>query len=181
MMCRMTQDWARLGARLRAAREDELHLTQEELGARIGVGRNAIRLIESGQAKRLTATIRAYVRQAGWTDDSAEAVLAGGEPALRTEGEGVETGPPAAADAAVMRRIAEALVERLPERVLQELTDGRVVDTDIMDLSKDGSSAIMTLVVERDASPAPDKVQSDLREWGQVQREMRRILMDRHQ
>lgn len=180
MMCGMTQDWARLGARLRAAREDVLRLTQEELGDRIGVGRNAIRLIENGQAKRVTATIRSYVREAGWADGSIEAVLVGGEPVLGDVADGAEVDvsePELNVD--VMRQIALALVERLPQRVLQELSDGRVVDSDVMDLSKDGSSAIMTLVVERDSSPSPDKVRQDLREWGQVQREIRRIMLER--
>lgn len=174
MMCAM--EWAKLGERLKAARE-AIPLTQEELGERIGVGRNALRLVENGRAKRVTATIRAYAREVGWTDDSVTAVLAGREPRMRGDFDVDERGTPGPVN--VHAELARALLDRLPQRILQELADGHVVDSDVMDLTGDGSSAVMTLVVERGADPAPDEVRDHLREWGKVQREIRRIMLDR--
>ncbi|MDX3024037.1 helix-turn-helix transcriptional regulator [Streptomyces acidiscabies] len=176
----MTQDWARLGSFLRASREDELRLTQEELAERLGVGRNALGAIEAGKAKRITPTIRAYAREVGWTDDSIALVLAGGDPVRVVDAEGVPALPgaeEAGQPADVAAEVAQALLERLPQRVLQELVDGHVVDSDVVDLREDGSSAVMTLVLERGAAPAsPERVRDDLRAWTQVQRELRRML-----
>ncbi|NYV73652.1 helix-turn-helix transcriptional regulator [Streptomyces sp. UH6] len=170
----MTQDWARLGALLRTAREDRLALSQADLGERIGVGRNALRAVEAGTGKRITPTIRRYAHEVGWTEDSIESVLAGGEPVLREDSADTAA---QAVQADAVTELAKALVARLPARVLQELADGEVMDTDIVDLRKDGSSAVMTLVVKRGDGPAqPDQVREDLSAWAKAQRELRRML-----
>ncbi|WP_159400881.1 helix-turn-helix domain-containing protein [Streptomyces sp. NRRL B-24484] len=170
----MTRDWARLGSLLKAGRQAGGR-TQDELGSAIGVTRNSLATIEAGRATRVTATIRSYAREVGWDDGSVEAVLAGGEPTLR------ESEPAAAAQPSDLElALARALMKRLPARLLQELSDGHVIDTDIVDLREDGSAAVMALVIERgEEPPAPDQVREDLREWGAVQRDLRRAVTGR--
>ncbi|WP_043469036.1 helix-turn-helix domain-containing protein [Kitasatospora sp. MBT66] len=184
MMVLMERDWARLGSLLRAGRQAG-GSTQDELGALIGVTRNALATIEKGEARRVTSTIRSYAREVGWAEGSVERVLAGGEPVLREPGDEPEPPSsqqdpgrgPAAVDAA--RAIADALVARLPQRVLQELADGHVIDTDVLDLRPDGSVALMTLVLERSEDlPPAAQVRDDLREWSRVQRGLRGVVQD---
>lgn len=168
----MERDWGRLGSLLRADRTAQ-GLTQDDIGARIGVHRNTVRAIDSGTGTRVTTSIRAYARELGWADGSIEAVLAGGEP--------VRPAPaaPSALEIDAATRIAELLVSRLPQRVLQELSDGHVVDSDVIDLRADGSAAVLTLVLERgEELPAPDQVRDDLRRWSHVQRDLRRAASE---
>ncbi|MFD7410653.1 helix-turn-helix domain-containing protein [Kitasatospora purpeofusca] len=169
----MSRDWARLGRLLRAGRE-AAGRTQDDLGTEIGVTRNAIAAIEAGAAKRITPTIRSYARAVGWSDTAVDAVLAGDDPFV-AEG---SAAPSAAAETAA-RAIADALLARLPQRVLQELADGHVIDTDLLDLRPDGSVALMALVLERGTDlPSPDRVREDLREWSQVQRRLRGVVQE---
>ncbi|MFC7791294.1 helix-turn-helix domain-containing protein [Streptomyces cinereoruber] len=171
MMSAMEPEWGKLGARLRAGRET-LRMSQEDVGDRIGVKRNTLRLIENGRISRVSATVRAYARLIGWTDDSVDTVLNGGEPQL------AEGGPAATKEAPkdFAAEVARVLMSRLPARIVQEVIDGRVVEHDVLDLRPDGSSALMTLIVERSQEPPASQVQEDLRNWGEVQRELRRLL-----
>jgi transcriptional regulator with XRE-family HTH domain len=82
MMRAMATKWTRLGQELRAARID-LGIEQQQIAVAIGVGRGAVGNIERGVVAKLTPTIREYARAVGWTDDSPERVLAGGEPVPR--------------------------------------------------------------------------------------------------
>ncbi|WP_171987730.1 helix-turn-helix transcriptional regulator [Streptomyces sp. MP131-18] len=166
------KDWARLGSYLRESR-DRLRDTQATLGARIGADRNTIRRIEQGKARRVTDTITKFAREVGWTAGSIEDVLAGGEPTSVAGQAGEGSGTEAT---------RQDLLDRLPERVLQELTDGEVIDTDVLDLREDGSTAVLTLVVERGGTTASrDQVREDLKAWGQAQRKIRRILLEQQQ
>ncbi|MGW6393051.1 helix-turn-helix domain-containing protein [Streptomyces sp. NPDC055103] len=169
------EDWSGLGARLRARRED-LRMSQEAVGQQIGVQRNALRRIEGGMIQRVSATVRAYAKLIGWTNDSVEAVLAGGAPTL-LEGFADRHGnvsPTPEPDFA--GEIARALMSRLPARIVQEIIDGEVVEHDVLDLRPDGSSALMTLIVERSPETPTAQVQEDLRHWSEVQRQLRKLL-----
>lgn len=179
----MEKDWARLGSELRAARVASGR-TQGELGASIGVVRNSIATVEQGGARRITSTIRSYAREVGWLDGSVESVLVGGSPVLPAapapSATGSPPGPPEPTELELA--IARQLVARLSPRVLQELADGHVIDTDVLDLREDGSVAVMALVIERgEEPPAPAQVRDDLQEWSRVQRDMRRAVTDRQQ
>ncbi|WP_329564692.1 helix-turn-helix domain-containing protein [Kitasatospora sp. NBC_01266] len=175
----MTQDWARLGSALRADRQAAGD-TQDSVAEALGVHRNTVTAIEAGSSRRITSTIRAYARELGWDDGSVEAVLAGGEPCRTGVVEAVPAPSSAAEDLA--QRLAAVLVARLPQRALQELSDGHVVDFDVVDLREDGSAAILNLVVERGADlPPAEQIRDDLREWTHVQRGMRRVVQERQQ
>lgn len=173
------ENWRSLGAKLRARRED-LRMSQEAVGQQIGVQRNSLRRIENGMISRVSATVRAYARLVGWTDDSVEAVLAGGEPTLRGDATDLHgsASPQAATAPDLAGAVARALMSRLPARIVQEIVDGQVVEHDVLDLRPDGSSALMTLVVERSPDTPTVQVQEDLRHWSDVQRQLRKLLRE---
>jgi DNA-binding XRE family transcriptional regulator len=169
----MERDWVRLGAALRAARE-VLGPTQAEMGERIGIGRDAVRDIEAGRPKRLTSTIRAYGRAVGWAEDSVEHVLAGGDPVPAAAAPGTPTPAPAGP-------LGEAgpYATGMPDRVAFELSDGRILDTDIIDLSIPGSDAKLVLVAKAGASAATDaQKRADLLRWARIQRRVRQIIAE---
>jgi DNA-binding XRE family transcriptional regulator len=165
----MSEHWERLGRLLKGAREAQ-GLAQVELGHAIGVKRGAIGNIESGASSRVTPTLRAYARRVGWTESSIEDVLAGGEPTMEQ--------PPVETVSQPREEGRGGPLARVPERLLQELTDGVVVDTDVLDLTPDGSAAVLMLVVERDGLDTdPEQLARDLRAWSRKQREIRRAML----
>jgi DNA-binding XRE family transcriptional regulator len=165
----MNEHWERLGCLLKEAREAR-DLTQVALGEAIGVKRAAVGNIEAGASRRVTPTLRAYARHVGWTDSSIDDVLAGGEPSM--ERPTVETVGQPREDG------RWGPLARVPERLVQELIDGVVVDTDVLDLTPDGSAAVLMLVIERDGlNRDPQQVAEDLRAWSRKQREIRRAML----
>lgn len=162
MMCDMERDWARLGSRLR--RDSRARgLQQQDVAARIGVGRGAIANIEQGVAKKVTLTIRAYARLAGWTEDSIDAVLAGGEP-TRDADEEPSSLPTqkALSDPGAAR---EAGLDDLSLRVLAALGEGTLVDSDVLTIPIAGSTLRATLVVRGAPDMTPAQLREALREW----------------
>lgn len=151
----MSGDWARLGSELAAARKQR-GLSQVAMAERIGVKRSAVQAIERGVSKRVTTTMRQYARTVGWDDGSIDAVLAGGEPTTAEQPPGSE---PAAAPA-------------LPLRVVEELGEGPLLDTTVLDLP--GTRSRMVLVVmgpPPDASP--EEIRRDLRAWRKTEKALR--------
>ena len=149
----MDLDWDRLGAALKAAREAlSPKLRQDELAAELGVGRSAIQNIERGQAfKKPTPTIRAFARRVGWTEDSVDRVLAGGDPV----------------DSPSVEARQQALGPALPTRIEHELNqEGDLVDTAVIPLG-DGASAVV--VVKNPAGATPAQRQKNLDAWLRMQ------------
>lgn len=162
MMGFMDLDWDRLGAALQAARQAMTpELTQDELAAELGVGRSTIQNIERGQVfKKPSPTIRAFARRVGWTEDSVDRVLAGGEPILAaepsTEAPGYYYPFPG-----------------LPLRIKHELkSEGEVVDTVVIPLG-DGGSAVV--VVRNPPNATPEQRQRNLDAWLRMQAQLREL------
>jgi transcriptional regulator with XRE-family HTH domain len=170
----MERDWVRLGTALRDARE-ATGLTQAEMGERIGVGRDAVRSIEGGDSKRITATIKAYAREVGWTDESIRAVLDGGVPtavAGTAEGSGPVANDPNYGN-------APSYAKGMPARVRLELEDGEVLDAEVIDLSAPGSEAALVMVVKAGSENASDEQKrAELLRWARVQRKIRQIVAE---
>lgn len=163
----MDRDWARLGSALRAARDD-LGLEQQDVAARIGVKRGALRNIEVGEISRVTPTVREYARIVGWTDASIEAVLTGGEP---TQEDRVPPDEPATA--------VVDTPEELPLRIKAALADaGPILDTAVIALpGEDGedSGGQMVIVVKgRSGSATPEQIQKALLQWEKAEAQIRR-------
>lgn len=158
----MDLDWDRLGAALQAARLAMApELTQDELAVELGVGRSTIQNIERGQAfKKATPTIRAFARRVGWTDDSVDRVLAGGDPQLADRTQEPTVRQPSAGPA-------------LPARIEHELTqEGELVDTVVIPLG-DGGSAVV--VVKNPPNATPEQRQRNLDAWLRMQGQLREL------
>ncbi|MFD3844795.1 helix-turn-helix domain-containing protein [Streptomyces microflavus] len=77
----MTKDWVRLGDMLRTARVAR-RLEQQEVARHIGVQRGALSRIENGTISTISSTVVAYAKLVGWTGESPDLVLHGGEPVM---------------------------------------------------------------------------------------------------
>jgi DNA-binding XRE family transcriptional regulator len=149
----MDNMWLRLGRALRAGRK-RAGLTQVGVAQAIGVSRTPIQAIERGdQFDKPTGTMRSYASLVGWTPDSIEVVLAGGEPTYQAD---IEAGPRPA-------------TEGLPVRILEEIGEGRLIDTAVIELP--GSNARMTVVV-RAPDASPEEIRRDLLAWRRAQRHL---------
>src|SRR5438105_4190259 len=79
------RDWERLGNAFAEARK-AAGLTQVDVAKRLSVTRTPIQAIERGRQPnnnpyiKVTATMRAYARLIGWTEDSPARILHGEEP-----------------------------------------------------------------------------------------------------
>lgn len=158
----MDLDWDRLGTALQAARQAiEPELTQDDLAVELGVGRSTIQNIERGQAfKRPTPTIRTFARRVGWTDDSVDRVLAGGEPQLTDR-------TPEPADPHLSTGPA------LPLRIKHELAgEGELIETVVIPLG-DGASAVV--VVKNPPDATPEQRQRNLDAWLRMQAQLREL------
>lgn len=129
-------------------------LTQVDVAEQIGVTRTPIQAIERGAAfKKITGTQRSYARLVGWTDDSIDKVLAGGEPILRSEN---QTPADSGADS------APAGLAALPPNVQQAITrDGKVIDASVFDVELPGVNGEMILVFKDKPTVAPEIAAAD--------------------
>ena len=166
----MERDWVHLGAVLRAGRE-ALGLTQAEMGERIGIGRDAVRDIEQGERKRLTASVKAYAQQLGWVDGSIEDVLAGREPTIL---ESVSDSSPLGADNPNVENRAH-YAQGMPARVTVSISAGQVYDTDIIDLSTSANAPLVMIAKDLPADASEADRAAYVRVWTRIQREAHRI------
>lgn len=164
-MCAMTYDWARLSKALQAARKAR-GIGQVELGELVGVRRSAIQKIERGDMKKVTPTIRAIARVVGWTDDSVDRVLAGGEPELATQNAPEE---PAEDDT----EVASLGRSDLSLRLVHDITSGGpLLDATVLPLADDDDElGHMVIVVRGKPDASPQAIRRALEEW--ERREMR--------
>ncbi|MEW2415355.1 helix-turn-helix transcriptional regulator [Streptomyces sp. NPDC046866] len=158
----MDQDWVRLGEALKAARvATRPKLTQTDVAERLGVSRATVQNIEQGKGfKRVSSAIRAYGTLVGWTADSPEQVLAGGDPTPD--------------DPSRRPVVAPSVAKGLPLTVQDELErDGAVVDTAVVHLP-DGT-AVTVIVKGASKSPTPEERQRNLEAWRRVQPMLREL------
>lgn len=162
MMSAMQRDWARLGAALKAGRNAR-GTNQVDMGERIGVGRSAVQNIERGDIKKISPAIRAYAREIGWTADSIESVLTGGEPEL-------EPPTPAPAETPAV----EAPPADLPLRIVRELEEGQLLDSTVIPLSDDGDGR-MVIVVRGQPDATPEQIRRALLVWEQRETQLQSL------
>jgi len=136
-------DFARLGEQLKAARQARRpRVSQTDVAAALGVGRSTIQKMESDQVGQVTpTTVQAYARWLGWTEDSIQHVLAGGDPKMATD-----DGKPA------LRPVPDL---GLPPDVEYELRNGKVLSNQIFNLGPDEEDGqiIVSLVGRKNATP----------------------------
>ncbi|MGW4300372.1 helix-turn-helix domain-containing protein [Streptomyces sp. NPDC004646] len=130
----MATKWTRLGEELKAARVAR-GIEQQDVAAQIGVSRGAIRNIERGDITKVSPTVRQYARIVGWTEDSPERVVDGGDP-VRAESSSASVAPDLAMDVQESLRRGPLLKSQVVE---VETAAGKVRATIIL-RGEDGST-----------------------------------------
>ncbi|MCX5112170.1 helix-turn-helix domain-containing protein [Streptomyces sp. NBC_00378] len=155
-------DWVRLGEAFKAARAThEPRLTQDDVQRALDVSRATVQNIERGKAfGRVTPTHRAYARLVGWTDDSVEQVLAGGEPTRTADSESATSEPGA------------PVPDGLPLRVAEELASGPLLDTMVIRLPGGGQAVVVARGKE---GGSPEEIQAALEAWRRAQPQLHEI------
>lgn len=153
----MDRDWKRLGRAIKAQRDHLGLARQDDLAAAAGVNRQTIQSLEAGKARtRMPASIGKVEKALSWEPGTAARIL--------TEAPSEGSTP----------RFAEGM----PMRIARELSDGQVVDTDVLDLTLPGSKSRLVVVFKHDseaADMAPDELRAALEEWTRIQRALRQI------
>lgn len=152
-MCTMTQHWAGRLAAIKVERESR-GMTQAELADAAGVAESTIQNLEGARTyttePRTLRVVEAALRREA--PDGHQPPSPDGTPTPTPRGSG------------------------MPLRVQRELTDGEIVDTDVIDLSVGGMKLIV--VVTREAGEAAtdeNQMRRGLREWSRIQRRLRGI------
>ncbi|MFG3660298.1 helix-turn-helix domain-containing protein [Streptomyces sp. NPDC047706] len=155
------QGWERLGEAFAEARR-AAGLTQVEVADRLSVTRTPIQAIERGRQAngsaftKVTATMRAYARLLGWTEDSPARILRGDEPEPATQ-------PVSQADA----------TSGLPSAVDRELRSGKTLDHAVVHLGGEGDDDTRIIVLLKGAE---DMTEEQIDELWQTWRRTRRHL-----
>lgn len=136
---------------------------QQDLADAAGVTRQSVQSLESGKEyKRWPESLEPVVKALGWESDIVARYL-------NPEPEGAQNGATA------------RLAEGMPVRVVQELSSGEVVDTEVIELGIPGSPFKLVGILKQDADTAdldPEEMSRVLREWSRMQRAMRQIADD---
>ncbi|MGW3072313.1 helix-turn-helix transcriptional regulator [Kitasatospora sp. NPDC001132] len=169
----MDRDWARLSSAIAAARDD-LELTQPQLAQELGVGRSAVQKMESGHHySKVTPLHRAAARRFGWTEDSVEAVLAGGTPTVRGQRGG------AASTADIGDAEVDELLDSLTGRVKAALLGGRVADATAVTLSSPDDGDVVIIWKEGEARDLTPEERRELeKKWSRLQRAAHEIFSE---
>lgn len=143
-----------------------MDLTQVEVAERLGVTRTPVQSIERGDTrKKITGTMRSYARLVGWTDDSVDSVLAGGEPRPVPVEEPQSEAKPSG-----------GVVRDLPLRITQALGEGPLIDATVLDLGPNQLGGRMIVVVRGEPDASEDVIAEDMEAWARTLPELRRLL-----
>ncbi|ONK09506.1 helix-turn-helix transcriptional regulator [Streptomyces sp. MP131-18] len=156
----MDRDWARLAEAIRQARATR-GWRQIDLADAAGVTESTIQNLEAGTRTytRLPQSLKAIERALGWAPGSAVSIVDGGDP---TPLSSPEQAP------------GSVLPVDIPLRVRQELQQGHVVDTEVVDLSRPGSKSTV-LVLWKKGDSASAVTAEEVAEWTRIQRAVRGI------
>jgi transcriptional regulator with XRE-family HTH domain len=162
----MERDWERLGRAFAKART-AAGLTQEQAAEQLHVSRTPVQAIERGRQPngrafaKVTATMRAYARLVGWTEQSPDLILDGRDPEPATQ--------PVSAP-------VEHPKSDLPPAVDRELRSGKTLDHAVVNLGSetdDDTRLIVVLKGSEDLSEAElDKL---WQQWRRTRRHLQAI------
>jgi transcriptional regulator with XRE-family HTH domain len=154
----MEQDWKRLAGAIRQARE-AAGMTQIDLAGRADIASGSVQNLESGRERSRIPQSLAKVEQAlGWEPGSGVAILRGTVSRPRRIGEEPAEDPPRSPSG-------------LPLRVIDELEDGPLLDSTVLDLGDD-SGARMIVVVRGKPGASPEEIHEALQAWRRMERRM---------
>lgn len=159
----MTRDWKALGRAIEARREALGMPRQQDLAEEAGVSRQTVQSLESGKEykrtpKTLDQVLKTLGRDRGW----AAKILDGESPTSQ--------------NGATAR-----LAEGMPVRVVQELSSGEVVDTEVVEFSVPGTPLTFVGILKQDAPArdlSPEDMARALEKWTRIQRALREIADD---
>lgn len=149
----MATKWTRLGQKLRAART-AAGIEQQQIAAGIGVKRGAVWNVEQGKIVKITPTVRKYAHLVGWTDDSPERVLAGGEPVLR--GDSRQSEP-------IDEAKGRALAHDLAVDVQESLRRGPLLKSQVVQVDTPSGKVLATIVLRGQDGMSPEDLLASLR------------------
>lgn len=142
-------------------------MTQDDLAAALRVGRSTIQKLESGHAyAKVQPVHHAAARAVGWTEDSIEAILAGGEPVSvpdrPTPGQ------------------SEGLPDGMSERAKMALLGGAALDTDVIGMAPDDPERGEVVLVYKKPTRklTPEELRDDMRRWARMQALIRDIVFN---
>ncbi|WP_172384761.1 helix-turn-helix transcriptional regulator [Streptomyces sp. MNP-20] len=169
------QDFVRLGLELKDARERmRPRVFQPAAAKALGVSRSTIQKMENGQADQVfNTTVRAYVRFLGWTDDSYERVLAGGEPTLRGSND-----QPSAEQAVSTAHEEQAPDLGLSPTVEYELRSGRTLESTVINLGPDEDDGHIIVVLQGKKDATPEEVAKVAERYRKARRHLQSIAAE---
>ncbi|MDH6610221.1 transcriptional regulator with XRE-family HTH domain [Streptomyces sp. SAI-208] len=160
------RDWERLGNAFAEARK-AAGLTQVEVAQRLSVTRTPVQAVERGRQpngnpfNKITATMRAYARLVGWTEDSPARILRGEEPEPATRPDSA-TEPEPASD--------------LPMAVQRELRSGRTLDHAVVNLgSQADDDTRLIVVLQGGKDMTEEEIDAAWEKWRKTRRHLQAI------
>lgn len=160
---RMTRNWKRLGDAIRGRREELGMAYKKDLAAAAGVTRQSVESLEAGKHRdRMPPTVKPIEKALGWEPGTAARILAG-------------------EDVQPQNGVTPRLAEGMPVRVVQELSSGEAVDTEVVELDVPGSPFKLVAIFKQDAPAAdadPEEMARALAKWSRMQRALREIADD---
>jgi transcriptional regulator with XRE-family HTH domain len=169
----MDRDWAHFGRAVKAARLDR-GMTQDDLAKAVGVGLSTVQTLERGSRSyaKVSATHRAIAKAVGWTEESAEVVLAGREPIKVGGVQAVISGD--AKDGEV-----DELLDDLTGRVKAALLGGRVADATAIALDSPDEGDVVIIWKEGETRDlTPEERRKLQKKWSRLQRAAHEILSE---
>ena len=162
------RDWERLGKAFAEARQ-AAELTQVEVADRLSVTRTPIQAIERGRQAngsaftKVTATMRAYARLVGWTEDSPARILQGQEPEPATQPVSVQT--------------SEAKSD-LPPAIDLELRSGKTLDSTVVHLGSEDEDTRIIVVLKGAADLTEEELERLWQQWRRTRRQLQAMPSD---
>ncbi|MCG7204011.1 helix-turn-helix domain-containing protein [Streptomyces arenae] len=162
----MDSDFARLGEQLKAARlARRPRVSQTDAAAALGVGRSTIQKMEGDSVGQVTrTTVQAYARWLHWTEDSVDRVLAGGDPAMATDGE-----------KPTIRPVPDL---GLSPDVEYELRTGKVLGSQVFNLGPDDSDGQIIVVLQGKKDATPEEVERIAARYRKARRHLQGIASE---
>lgn len=163
-MLYMDQDFARLGEQLKAAREQKRPpVSQAYAASQLGVGRSTIYKMEGPQVAHVTpSTVQAYARWLGWSDDSVERVLAGGDPVPAEEAQ----------------HALSTTDLPLPPDVEYELRQGKVLGSHVYNLGPDDSDGQIIVLIQGRKDASPEEVERIAAKYRRARRHLQGLAAE---
>ena len=159
------RDWERLGRAFATARK-AADLSQVEVAEQLHVSRTAIQAIERGRQSngtpfiRISATMRAYARLMGWTEDSPALIADGGEPA---------TAAPAPAGR------TDAAQSDLPPEIDLELRNGKTFGSTVVHLGPEEDDSRIIVVLKGAENLSEEELDKLWQQWRKTRRHLQAI------